>query len=159
MSAMRGWLYFLVAVLILGLLGIVMGGCTSWSRETQIEEGTYQVLSAIDTVQSTRAARDPSCYAESSFTTRAVIGEHPSPQAAIGWGVSRAGIHAAITGILEAEDADRWVRRAWQAIGIGVEGKVVRQNWVIGLHIGSADPPAYAPCLQRKRPRDPERAP
>ena len=152
---MRGWLYFLVAVLILGLLGIVMGGCTSWSRETQIEEGTYQVLSAIDTIQSARGARDPSCYAESSMVTRTVIGEHPSPQAAIGWGVSRAGIHAAITGILEAEDADRWVRRVWQAIGIGVEGKVVRQNWVIGLHIGSAEPPAYAPCLQRKRPGDP----
>ena len=131
------------------LLCLSLAGCSSWSRETRIEEATYQVLSAVDTAQTYHGAKDPACYTESDPITSMVIGNHPKPATVIGYGVARAGLHAFVTDWMVRDDAAPWAIRTWELLSIGVEGKDVHGNWVIGLRVGSAHAPSYAPCMRR----------
>lgn len=134
------------AAALLLALPLTLTGCADWSRETRIEEATYQVLSAVDTAQTFQAARHPECYGEGDPITSVVIGQHPKPGAVLGYGIARAGLHAFVTDWMVRDDASPTALRIWQALTLGIEGRDVRNNWVIGLRFSSATPPAYAPC-------------
>jgi len=138
----------MTARIAIAVCALAVSGCAQWSAETRGEEYVYQLVSAVDAVQSARGARDPACYTESAQPAAVLIGGHPSPAAAIAWGAARAGVHAAVTGILDAEDADAWVQRIWQFVTIADESYYVHYNWSIGLHFGGARAPAGAPCRQ-----------
>jgi len=125
---------------------LALTGCADWSRETRIEETAYQVVSAADTVLAYQAQKVPSCYVESGWPTAGVIGQHPTPAAEFAWGLSRGVIHAAVTHILEREDANPWLKRTWQAGTLALEARVVRDQWSIGIRFGHATPPADAYC-------------
>jgi len=127
-----------------------MGGCAEWSSETRTEEAAYQVLSAVDTLQSYQGARHPECYQESDRVTQAFVGRQPAPSSTIAYGIGRGVLHAYVTEILEVTEAKPWWKRLWQFTNLAVEGRDVRNNWIIGLRLTSASPPAYAPCRNDK---------
>ena len=127
---------------------VCLSGCSEWSREMRVEESAYQVLSAVDTIQTVQVTRRPDCYQESDPVTNFVIGNHPRAGAVIAWGVARAGLHAFVTDWMQREDAAPWAKRTWQALTIGYEARDVGQNWSIGLHFGAPRVPDYAPCLK-----------
>ena len=129
---------------------VALSGCADWSRETRVEESAYQLLSAVDTVQTYHGAKDPGCYTESDPITSMAIGDHPKPSAVLGYGVARAGLHAFVTDWMVHDDAAPWAVRTWELLSIGVEGRDVRGNWIIGLRVGSSTPPSYAPCRQAR---------
>jgi hypothetical protein len=111
-----------------------VSGCAGWSTETKIEEGVYQTLSVVDTVQSAHAARTPG-YEEVGHPTSLFIGSHPTQGQAIGWGVARSAVHAAITDQLERHNAPVTLKRIWQGAGIAYEGKTVHFNYTQGLRL------------------------
>ena len=126
-----------------------LAGCTGWSTEMKVEETAYQALSLYDTAQTVQTARHPECYSESDPLTSAILGSHPRPNAVIGYGIARAGLHAFVTDWMQKDGASPTALRIWQGLTIVYEANDVRKNAVIGLRFGSAHVPSYAPCLHR----------
>jgi hypothetical protein len=112
---------------------LALGGCAEWGTETKVEEGAFQVVSAVDTVQSLAIARNPDRLQESAWPTAAVLTTHPSRLNTVLWGAGRGAAHAFITDRLEAVDANDAVKRLWQGVTIGFEYQTVQNNRSIGI--------------------------
>lgn len=119
---------------------LLLGGCVSLSRETLVEESTYQVIHAVDWKQTLEGANAHPRYFEQYGGLGWAVGRTPTDtQINVAMGVT-AGVHYSVTLLLEAWNAPRWVRRSWQAVTIGSAAYTVGHNWSIGLHIDSASP-------------------
>jgi hypothetical protein len=117
---------------------LALGGCAEWGTETKVEEGVFQVVSAVDTVQSLAIARNPDRLQESGWPTASVIGNHPTAAATVAWGVGRGLVHAFVTDQLVSCGANDTVLRIWQGVSIGAEANAVLQNHSIGIgYMGS----------------------
>jgi hypothetical protein len=111
---------------------------TEWSTETKLEEGTWQALHVVDTVQTMEIARNPACYTEVELGP--IIGYHPSTSRVAAWSASEIALHAGVTALMEDYDVPRWIRRGWQSAWIGSAANGVSVNFQAGLGVGSVDP-------------------
>lgn len=111
------------------------------SAETNIQEGVWQVLNVIDTLQTIEIAKNPSCYEEVG-TARMFVGAHPSKKEAIGVGIGFGVLHYIVTRSLENlvdRNPDyRVLQRTWQYTGYVWKGYAVANNHRIGLRPGSS---------------------
>ena len=112
---------------------LALGGCAEWGTETKVEEGLFQAVSAVDTMQSLAITRHPDELQESAWPTAAVLTHHPSAINPVLWGAGRGAAHAFITDRLECVDANDAVKRLWQGLTIGFEYQTVQNNHAIGI--------------------------
>lgn len=119
-------------------VAIVMStaGCATWTPETRVEEGVYQVLGAADTLQTLQGLKHPECYAEENL-----LGSHPSTAQTVAWGTVRGLLHWYVTDQLEVNDVEPVWKRLWQGLTIAYQGHVVSANWQLGAKPWSASCP------------------
>lgn len=117
------------------LLLVALQGCAS----VPADEYVWQTLHAVDVAQTVQIAKNPRCYRESDPITSRLIGEHPSTQGAIAWGVGTAVLHAGVSNWLENIDAKPWVKGAWKVLSFGSVGITIANNYSDGLRVNGSE--------------------
>ena len=115
-------------------------GCSSF--EISKPEIAWQALHAIDVAQTINGpAKDP-CFAEGTVT-RHLIGEQPSTEGVLAWGIGLSLVHYQVDRWLEKTGRDKqpfW--RIVRSIDIGYKGYTVARNHDLGVRpFGANDCP------------------
>jgi hypothetical protein len=69
------------------------------------------------------------------YETNPILGLHPSDAKIAAYGLTMAGLHAAITYEMVSNDVPRGIITAWELVSIGVEAGYVVHNYRLGLRI------------------------
>jgi hypothetical protein len=104
-------------------------GCASLPNEIRAEEVTYQVVAAVDAMQTMRTADTPGRLHEDN----PLLGPHPSPGKVAVYFAVGAVAHYGITSLLVEHDAPPWLVRAWELSGITMEVACVGNNLGDGI--------------------------
>jgi hypothetical protein len=107
----------------------LLSGCAALPAETRAEETTYQVLAAVDAMQTLRTADTPGRLHEDN----PLLGPHPSPGKVAVYFAVGAVAHYGITSLLVEHDAPPWLVRAWELSGITMEIACVGNNLGDGI--------------------------
>jgi hypothetical protein len=67
--------------------------------------------------------------------TNPILGQRPSDAKIAAYGLTMAGLHAAITYEMVSNDVPRGIITAWELVSIGVEAGYVAHNYHLGLRI------------------------
>jgi hypothetical protein len=67
--------------------------------------------------------------------TNPILGAHPSDAKIAAYGLTMAGLHAAITYEMVSNDVPRAIINAWELVSIGVEAGYVARNYRLGLRV------------------------
>jgi starvation-inducible outer membrane lipoprotein len=118
-----------VGLVLLAVL--LLSGCATLPAEVHREEAVYQIVDALDGLQSFKIAKNPQQWHEQN----PMLGLHPGPAAVVGV-VAVAGLtHFGITVLMQHYHAAPWIMRTWEALGIGYETGFVIHNKSIGITI------------------------
>jgi hypothetical protein len=124
-----------VPLSLIAVCAASLGGCASLSRETLAEETTFQVLNAIDFMQTTQIARNPTHYYEDG-TMSVFTGPHPSERQVVFYSLAIGTVgHLCTTLALNelTEDHGPWPVRSWEAASLAFKFNVVITNHNHGL--------------------------
>jgi hypothetical protein len=69
------------------------------------------------------------------YETNPILGLHPSDAKIAAYGLTMAGLHAAITYEMVSNDVPRAIINAWELVSIGVEAGYVARNYRLGLRV------------------------
>lgn len=120
----------LAAVLLMALLGVT--GCTALHRP---EELAWQGMHVYDTLQTADIVGDP-CYGEGHPMTKMIIGDKPTKDGVLAWGVGSALFHAGVSNLLLTRDHPT-LYKVWQTVTILDTGASIGQGISIGVRVGA----------------------
>jgi len=116
--------------IIIALLMVLFSGCASMSSS----ERAWQAMHILDVAQTLNgpASGDP-CWHEDGIPTKYLIGEQPTPEAVISWGVAYAVLHYYAGRWLDRSDLSDGVKTAIRSIDLGNTGYNVASNHAEGV--------------------------
>lgn len=124
-----------ILALVILVAIFALSGCVQfdrqWSTENRRLETAYQVIHAVDGIQTLQIANQPDRYSESSW----MLPSHPTTGQVAVWYMGTAYGHTLVTDALD-EHAPRWVCRTWQVLTIIDAANAVRGNYQLGLRMG-----------------------
>lgn len=111
---------------IIAVLGLLTG-CESMPRGEIYWQGAH----AIDVMQTLSIADDP-CYREEDRITKRIIGEQPSREKVLYWGVGKAVGHYWTSRFLD-QHAPGWVQPVFQVLTTGHLAVTINRNYDLGI--------------------------
>ena len=115
------------------LLCGALAACTS--PELVKPEATWQVVHAVDVMQTLKGPGSDPCYIEGNAITRQFIGTRPQPPAIMAWGVGLSVLHWAVGSWLEEHAPRVWA--VWELVTITEAGVAVYNNQKAGVRLGA----------------------
>lgn len=120
-------------LIILAALGL--GGCATYADMSKMEMA-WQAAHLIDVAQTMSVDGDP-CFYEAAQPTATLIGDHPSAEETLVWGVAASVAHAYVGSWIDnSERLPKWSKVALRAVDFGLKVNAVTHNYSIGIRIG-----------------------
>lgn len=113
---------------------ILLQGCGAIDTMTT-EEKIWQSMNIVDGLQTINIAKNPRCYYEATYLSKALVGKHPSEAEVIALMTTYAVAHYQMSRFLERRDAPQWVQKTFQYVMIGTKGVTIANNHRIGLSV------------------------
>ena len=109
-------------------------GCASFPEKPLWQaEAAWQAGHVVDVLQTINGPARDDCFTEGDPLTKSLIGENPSTEEAIAWGVAAGGIHWGVTKLLDHYNAKPWVKIAWQSVTITFKASTIVHNHNEGI--------------------------
>jgi hypothetical protein len=128
-SGGRGGIMMGVIVGLVALICLLCSGCASMSRETVVEEATYQVAAAADAGDTLRIAHSEGHWSEANR----LLGPCPKGDTVVAYFALTGAAHWVVTDYLSRWGAQQWVIRLWEAVTITAEGRALAVNASVGI--------------------------
>jgi hypothetical protein len=112
----------------------LLSACSTLPREQMIYESTYQVLHAIDAVQTMNIdLRRDYRRGRHVYEGNPILGKYPKDSEVLAYMAGEAALHFGITKLLADRGAPVAVQRLWHYTSIGWNGRLVIRNRKMGL--------------------------
>lgn len=106
---------------------VALGGCSTLTHETQLEEAVFASVRLADTVESAEFNRFGIKESRSLLDGGRIIGEHPTPATQVAYGVGEIAAHAGVTWLLQRY-TNQWCVRVWEGVTITTDLATVGHN-------------------------------
>lgn len=108
---------------------VALAGCQNMSKP----ELAWQAMHFVDVAQTINGPANDPCFVEANPLTRSLIGENPSEESVLLWGMGVAFLHATASHMIEESDAPKWVEWAWHSVSLVTKGSTIIGNHNEGI--------------------------